>query len=237
MDDEFFPGTSPQGTRDFSHYDSLWRAATAEALARAGRSPRLPQLLPGIGRGIAEVWLSLIPVVVGMGTLALVLAEYTPLFHWLGLPVVGLLELFRLDEPQTAAPLLFVGFTDMFLPALVGASINSELTRFVIATTSISQLIYLSETGALIIKSKLPLGLWQILQIFLVRTAIALPCATLQGLMFSNAAKCLPCVEHAIHHFHIERRRNSRELTRFRSGGYLPVDAAPCRACHPVMVA
>ena len=181
LKDEFCPGVEPQGLRDFSNYDSLWSAATTEALARAGRAPGLNVLLPRIGQGIAEVWLSLIPVVMGLGTLALILAEYTPLFDWLGYPLIAVLNLFGLAEAPAAAPLMFVGFTDMFLPALVGGSIESELTRFVVATVSVCQLIYMSEVGALIVKSKIPLGFFHIAGIFLIRTAIALPCVALIG--------------------------------------------------------
>jgi len=181
LKDEFCPGVEPQGLRDFSNYQSLWSAAVHEALARAGRAPTLSELIPRIGRGIAEVWLSLIPVVMGLGTAALILAEYTPLFNWLGLPLIAVLNLFGLAEANAAAPLMFVGFTDMFLPALVGGSIESELTRFVVATVSVCQLIYMSEVGALIIKSKIPLGFVHIGGIFLIRTAISLPLAALIG--------------------------------------------------------
>ena len=63
----------------------------------------------------------------------------------------------------------------------MGGSIESELTRFVVATVSVCQLIYMSEVGALIIKSKIPLGFFHIGGIFLIRTAISLPLAALIG--------------------------------------------------------
>ncbi len=181
LGDDRCPGAPARTPPRFGEQQSLWRTALSEALKRAQLAPRPGMLMRGIGRGVAEVWLSLIPVVVGMGTLALILAEHTPVFTWLGSPLVILLDMLALPDAGTAAPLMFVGFTDMFLPALVGASIDAELTRFVIATVSVSQLIYLSETGALIMKSKIPLGFLQILQIFLIRTLIALPVAALIG--------------------------------------------------------
>ena len=69
----------------------------------------------------------------------------------------------------------------MFLPALIGASIESELTRFVVATVSVCQLVYMSEVGAIVVKSKIPLGFLNMAMIFLLRTAIALPLAVLAG--------------------------------------------------------
>jgi len=63
----------------------------------------------------------------------------------------------------------------MFLPAIIGSSIESELTRFVIACLSVSQLIYMSEVGGLILGTKIPVSFFQLLIIFLLRTIISLP--------------------------------------------------------------
>lgn len=70
---------------------------------------------------------------------------------------------------------MLVGFADMFLPAVVGKSIESELTRFVIAGVSMTQLIYMSEVGVLLLKSKIPLNLIELFTIFVLRTLITLP--------------------------------------------------------------
>lgn len=177
LPDRFINGEESKGDRSFAGDNSLWDAAITEALSKAARAPKPKELVVRIGKNISEIWLSLIPVVMGLGTVALILAEYSPLFGWLGAPLVPLLNLFGLAEVEQAAPLMLVGFTDMFLPALVGASIESELTRFVVATVSISQLIYMSEVGALIVKSRIPLNFLDVAIIFLWRTLISLPIA------------------------------------------------------------
>ena len=53
--------------------------------------------------------------------------------------------------------------------------IESELTRFFIATVSVTQLIYMSEVGGLILGTKLPLKIWDLFIIFLIRTIISIP--------------------------------------------------------------
>ena len=63
----------------------------------------------------------------------------------------------------------------MFLPAIIGADIESDLTRFVIAGVSITQLIYMSEVGGLLLGSKLPVRFIDLVIIFLLRTIITLP--------------------------------------------------------------
>ena len=70
---------------------------------------------------------------------------------------------------------MVVGFTDMFTPTIIAAeSIASEMTRFIVAVVSVTQLIYLSEVGGLILGSKLPVKLWELFVIFLERTIISL---------------------------------------------------------------
>ncbi len=52
---------------------------------------------------------------------------------------------------------MVVGFTDMFTPTIIAAeAISSNMTKFIVATVSVTQLIYLSEVGGLILASKLP---------------------------------------------------------------------------------
>lgn len=74
-----------------------------------------------------------------------------------------------------------IGFADMFLPSILIADAHSEITRFVIGALSISQLIYLSEVGGVILGSKIPVSLGKLFMIFLIRTAITLPIIALMA--------------------------------------------------------
>ena len=58
-----------------------------------------------------------------------------------------------------------------------GATVTSEYSRIVIAIVSLNQLIYMSETGALLMKSSLSINFKQLVIIFLERTIITLPFA------------------------------------------------------------
>ena len=63
----------------------------------------------------------------------------------------------------------------MFTPSIIAAEgIASEMTRFIVASVSVTQLIYLSEVGGLILGSKLPVKLWELFVLFLERTIISL---------------------------------------------------------------
>src|SRR5699024_5003906 len=120
------------------------------------------------GLGVASV-------LMGFGLIALIIAEYTPVFQWLGLPFVPLLEIMQVPQAAEASETILVGFADMFLPAIIGASIETEMTRFVIATLSVTQLIYMSEVGGLLLGSKIPVSFKDLFIIFILRTLITLP--------------------------------------------------------------
>src|SRR5699024_5349909 len=80
----------------------------------------------------------------------------TPVFQWLGMPFIPLLELMQVPYATEASETILIGFADMFLPSVVGASIESEMTRFIIAALSVTQLIYMSEVGGVLLCSKVP---------------------------------------------------------------------------------
>ncbi|WP_104203490.1 YjiH family protein [Billgrantia saliphila] len=153
----------------------IFRFSLMQAVNRADKAPGPRELARIALFNVADIFLALLPLVMAIGTVALMLAEFTPLFTWLSYPMVPVLELLRIPEAEAAAPATLVGFADMFLPAVLANGIESELTRFVIACLSLTQLIYMSEIGALLMKSKIPLKLWELLVIFLLRTAITLP--------------------------------------------------------------
>src|SRR5699024_5765197 len=122
--------------------------------------------------GIAFV---LIPQVMAIGTIAIIIAEYTTFFNIISQPMVYLLELMRIPEAEAAAPATIAGFIDMFMPAVLASGIEAEITRFFIGALSLVQIIYLTEMGTLLLISKMPVNFWHLLAIFILRTLISIP--------------------------------------------------------------
>ena len=145
------------------------------ALNKAEHAPSLSAFLKEGMENIFEMWFGTLPVILAMGTIALIVAEFTPVFDWLGIPFAPLYELLRIPEAEAASRTVIVGFADMFLPSVIASSIESELTRFVVAATSVTQLIYMSEIGSIIMGSKIPVSLKDLFIIFLERTLVSLP--------------------------------------------------------------
>ena len=117
----------------------------------------------------------LIPIVLSWGTVALIIATYTPVFDIISYPMGLYLQVLGVEEAFAVAPATLVGFTDMFIPALLIGAVESVKTKFVIGVLSLVQIIYLTEVGAIIIKSEIPLNLWKLFVLFLERTVIAIP--------------------------------------------------------------
>nr|WP_241844157.1 YjiH family protein [Salinivibrio sp. IB643] len=145
------------------------------ALNRAEKIRSVNSVLKEGAQNAVDMVLGVLPVVMAIGTAALMVAEYTDVFSILGAPFVPLLELLHIPDAVKASETMVIGFADMFIPAILAADIESEMTRFVIATVSVTQLIYISEVGALLLGSKIPVKLWELFVIFILRTLVTLP--------------------------------------------------------------
>jgi len=126
----------------------------------------------------------LIPIVIAWGTVALIVATYTPVFDIISYPMGMYLNLLGVEEAFAVAPATLVGFTDMFIPALLMGGIVSVKTKFIVAALSLVQIIYLTEVGAIAIKSEVPLNFFNLFIIFLERTIIAIPLLVLCANIF-----------------------------------------------------
>jgi len=145
------------------------------ALEKAEKAPGLRGFFQEGIENVFEMWFGTLPVILAMGTIALIIAEYTPVFRVLGIPFIPIYNLLQIPEAELASQTVIVGFADMFLPSVIASSIESELTRFVIAATSVTQLIYMSEIGSIIMGSKIPVSLKDLFIIFIERTIVTLP--------------------------------------------------------------
>lgn len=149
--------------------------ALKTAIDKANKSSDIKTYLTNAVDMILGLWIGVIPVIMLIGTLGLILSEYTQIFHYIGLPFVPILNLLHVPEATLASQTMVIGFADMVVPSIIAQQIESEFTRFVVAAVSVSQIIYMSETGAVILGSKIPVNLFELFIIFLERTLVTLP--------------------------------------------------------------
>lgn len=149
------------------------------ALEKGEHAPGIKAFFKEGIENVFEMWFGTLPVILAMGTVALIIAEFTPVFKILGIPFIPIYQLLQLPEAELASQTVIVGFADMFLPSVIASSIESEMTRFVVAATSVTQLIYMSEIGSIIMGSKIPVSLPNLFIIFVERTIVTLPVVAL----------------------------------------------------------
>ncbi len=161
----------------------------------ANRAIKKAYLAPNLGK---EIGISLkdgyyvLPKVVSLltavGIIAMIIATYTPVFQWIGMLFEPLLNLLRVPDAELIAPSFPVGIAEMFLPVLLIADkidIISEAARYMVVTVSMVQIIFFSETVVVMISTKIPINLKQLIICFFERTIIAIPItAVFMHLMF-----------------------------------------------------
>ena len=158
----------PEGTSAFRYGFDL-------AMKKAENAPGIKEFFREGMENVMEMWFGTLPVILAMGTIALIIAEYTPVFKILGMPFIPVYQLLGIPEAAAASQTVIVGFADMFLPSVIASGFESAMTRFVVAATSVTQLIYMSEIGSIIMGSKIPVSLKDLFIIYLERTIVTLP--------------------------------------------------------------
>lgn len=149
--------------------------AVEKAVEKAEKAPGILGLIREGFKIVFDVFWSLMPMVMAIGTIALLIAEKTTVFSTLSAPLVGLLEAVNLPGAEKAAPAMLIGFLDMYLPVIFVKSVEFEITRFVIGALAFTQLIYMTETGTIILRSNIPVNIFDLIVIFLMRTVITFP--------------------------------------------------------------
>ena len=162
------PDTLPEG------YKSNVEYGMDLAMKRVAEHKGIGEFFKSGAKNACSMWFGVLPSVMAIGTVALILANFTPIFEWLGIPFRPLLQLLQVPEADAVASTMIVGFTDMLTPAILIAECASDMARFIVAVVSVTQVLYLSEVGGLILGSKLPLNIWELFVIFLERTIISL---------------------------------------------------------------
>lgn len=170
---------APKGTNKYK-----WALRKSVLQARKGGSAK-DVIINGL-KSYVDLILVLAPTIMSIAIISLVLSEYTPIFKWISYPMGYYLKLLGVAEAFAAAPATIIGFADMFLPAIVASSIISTRTRFIIGILSLVQIVYLSEMGAVLIGSKIPVDIKHLAVLFIEKTIIALPiivlCTNLFGI-------------------------------------------------------
>ncbi len=146
------------------------------AVKQAG-SVELGKLFKETFGNILSIYVGFLPIIMLVGTTALVIATYTDFFLIISAPLVPLYDAlgFTREVAEMMAPATIVGFADMYLPALFIKEATSEAARFFIGVLAFTQLVFMSETGMVLLKTKIGLNFFDVVKVFLYRTVLSIP--------------------------------------------------------------
>ena len=111
-----------------------------------------------------------------------ILLLITPVFNWIGKLFEPLLVLLQVPNAAEIAPSLPVGIAEMFLPVLMIADKVGTLAvgaRYMVVTVSMVQIIFFSETIVVMLSTKIPVSLKELIICFFERTIVAIPISAL----------------------------------------------------------
>ncbi|MBG9443683.1 YjiH family protein [Cytobacillus firmus] len=148
-------------------------AAWKEAMDTAAESPTLWKNIKDNLKDGFVMTMSILPSIMSVGLFGLILAEFTPVFDWLGYIFYPFTALVQLPDPLLAAKASAVGIAEMFLPALLAAE-AALVTKFVIGVVSVSAIIFFSALVPCILSTEIPLSIPQLLVIWAERTILTI---------------------------------------------------------------
>ncbi|MBY0223189.1 MULTISPECIES: YjiH family protein [Sporosarcina] len=127
--------------------------------------------------------MSILPSVMAIGLLGLILANQTPVFDYLAYLFLPLTWILQIPEPFLAAKAAMINLVDMFLPSLmvVEASLH---TRFIVASISISTILFFSALIPCILSTDIPIKMREIVVLWFIRTVLSLIIVTPLAFLF-----------------------------------------------------
>ncbi|MGP9536527.1 YjiH family protein [Brachybacterium sp. AOP43-C2-M15] len=163
---EHLPEPVSRGNRVVQAWDEAMRALS---------------IAPGVVRGSWATFkdgvlmsAAIVPSILSIGLAGLLLATYTPVFDLIGWIFVPIAYLVQLPDPALAGKAVSVGIAEMFLPATVVAGHESEVLRFTIGVTAVSQIVFFSALVPSVLATKIPLGLGQLVVLWFERVVLTL---------------------------------------------------------------
>lgn len=119
---------------------------------------------------------NIVSYVISIAVIVLILTEYTPIFTWLGKPMIPILKLFGIPNALEIAPSTLIGIADVALPVmlLAGKDIAIESVFFIIVLSTL-QIIFFTESANAMLESIIPVSALDLIIIFILRTLISIP--------------------------------------------------------------
>ncbi|WP_246197369.1 YjiH family protein [Cytobacillus depressus] len=169
--DDYYEGSTPQPEVEIQ--GNRFVAAWSEAKATVANSPcLLDNIWTNVKDGLLMA-MAILPSILSIGLLGLVLAEYTPIFDWIGYIFYPVTAVMQLPEPMLAAKASALGIAEMFLPALLVTE-SVLVVKFVIAVVSVSAIIFFSAFVPCVVATEIPISIPQLIILWIERVILTI---------------------------------------------------------------
>ncbi len=121
--------------------------------------------------------------ILSIGLLGIILANMTPLFDIIGYLFYPFMLIMQIPEPLLAAKAAAIEIAEMFLPAMLVVQ-ASLITKFTIAVTSVSAVLFFSASIPSLMATEIPIKLKDIILIWLERTVLSIILASVIAHIF-----------------------------------------------------
>lgn len=175
FEDKYHPEAEPQIV-ERSKNTSMLKTAM-ETAADQAEINSIKESFGASLKHVIDIYVGFIPIIMAVGTISLIIAEFTPVLDIISFPFVYLYEFlgFSGEAAEVMAPASLAGFADMYLPAIFISGVSSAAARFFIGVLAFTQLVFLSETGMILTKTEIGMNFWDVAKLFLFRTLVSIP--------------------------------------------------------------
>jgi nucleoside recognition membrane protein YjiH len=101
--DTYYEHTEKKADESLPTNVTSFQWGVVKAVKQAKNNKNYSSVLKGGVQNVLDMWMGVIPIVMAIGTIALVIAEETPVFEYLGMPFIPLLTLMQVPEAATAS--------------------------------------------------------------------------------------------------------------------------------------
>lgn len=146
--------------------------AYAIAMETVAQAPSLGEsILSNLKDGI-RLSLNIGATIMGIGTLALIIANHTVVFDIIGYIFYPLLALLGVPEAALMAKGAAAGFAEMYIPAILSKE-SLLLVKFIVAVVSISEILFLDGSIPCILATNIPLTMKDLVIIWIERVILS----------------------------------------------------------------
>ena len=171
MKNDYYEGATPQP--EVKPEGKRMAVAWKEAKETVSKAPSFERNIAVNLKDGLVMAMAILPSILSIGLFGLVLAEFTPVFDWLGYIFYPFTWALQLPEPMLVAKASALGIAEMFLPALLVVE-SALVVKFVIAVVSVSSIIFFSAVVPCIVSTEIPISIPKLVVIWLQRVILTI---------------------------------------------------------------